>query len=402
MKRTAFLVFCLVMVSVFTVAGEPITIGETLKIQSKVMGEERTILVSTPPDYGRSTQSYPVLYMTDGDAHLVHTRGTVDFLSRNGLMPQVIIVGVTNTDRTRDLTPTHGVITEDDGTERDFPTSGGASKFLDFFTGELFPYIDKHYRTMPYRVFSGHSFGGLFALNAYFTQPDVFQAVLSISPSLRWDDELPLRQARKFFADRSEIKATLYVAMGNEEKGDPRPNLIDRLEKEFEEVEADSFDWEVRRLPDENHGSVVLRAQYWGLRQAFAIWDLPRDPESGRFTGGLKGLESHFAGLSKLYGFNVVPGEVLVNGIGYQALGSGDFEEAISIFKFNVELYPESANVYDSYAEALEKAGRSDEALDNYATAVNKAKKSGDERLDLFKANLERFKQKNEGSIDEE
>ena len=35
------------------------------------------------------------------------TRGTADFLVQNGLMPPVIIVGVTNTDRTRDLSPTN-------------------------------------------------------------------------------------------------------------------------------------------------------------------------------------------------------------------------------------------------------------------------------------------------------
>ena len=398
MKRTALLVFCLCLASVFSFANDPITIGEDIKIKSKVMGEERTILVSTPPDYGQGSQSYPVLYMTDGDGHLTHTRGTVDFLSRNGLMPQVIIVGVTNTDRTRDLTPTHGVIREEDGTERDFPTSGGASKFLDFFSDELFPYIDKHYRTMPYRIFSGHSFGGLFALNAFFTRPEMFEAALAISPSLNWDDELPLRQAHAFFADRPEVKATLFVAMGNEEEGDPKPNRLDRLEKEFEGAEAGGFDWEVRRLPDETHGSVVLRAQYWGLRRVFKTWDLPRDPETGRFTGGLDGLEAHFAGLSKRYGFNVIPGEALVNAIGYQALGSNDTERAITIFGYNVGLYPDSANVYDSYAEALENAGRLDEALDNYATAVKNAKKTGDERLDLFRANLERFRKKIESS----
>lgn len=109
--RPAALLVLLAAASLAT-AGEPITIGETLKLQSKVLGEERTILVSTPTNYARSQERYPVLYMTDGNAHLIHTRGTVDFLVRNGLMPDVIIVGVNNTDRTRDLTPTPGLYTE--------------------------------------------------------------------------------------------------------------------------------------------------------------------------------------------------------------------------------------------------------------------------------------------------
>ncbi len=102
-------------------ASEPITIGETITVHSKILGEERTILVSTPADYDQSPARYPVLYMTDGDAHLTHTRGTVDFLVRNGLMPPVIIVGVTNTDRTRDLSPTNATMTDDGGVEGSGP-----------------------------------------------------------------------------------------------------------------------------------------------------------------------------------------------------------------------------------------------------------------------------------------
>ncbi len=398
MKKTTCFVLCLCLATVFTFAGEPITIGETIQIQSKVMGEERTILVSTPPGYDQGSQRFPVLYMTDGGAHLTHTRGTVDFLAQNGLIPQMIIVGVNNTDRTRDLTPTRVVVDTSSGTEREYPTSGGASKFLDFFSDELFPWVDENYRTMPYRIFSGHSFGGLFALNAFFTRPDLVPAVLSLSPSLRWDDELPLRQAGSFFADSSEVKATLFVAMGNEEEGDPRPNRLDRFEKALEGAEADGFEWEVKRMPDESHGSVVLRAQYWGLRKVFESWSPPRDPETGRLVGGIDGLKAHFLGLSERYGFTVIPAELQVNAIGYQALGNDDSEGAIKTFRYNVELFPDSANVYDSLAEALEKAGKLDEALVNYTVAVNTAKRVGDQRLEIFKANLDRFKKEHKNS----
>ena len=398
MKKATCFVLCLCLASVFTFAGEPITIGETIQIQSKVMGEERTILISTPPGYDQGGQRFPVLYMTDGGAHLTHTRGTVDFLAQNGLIPQVIIVGVNNTDRTRDLTPTRVEVDTRGDIERNYPTSGGASKFLDFFSDELFPWVEENYRTMPYRIFSGHSFGGLFALNVYLTRPEMFQAVLAVSPSLRWDDELPLRQARSFFADRPEVKATLFVAMGNEEEGDPRPNRLDRFEEVLEGAEAERFEWEVKHLPDESHGSVVLRAQYWGLRKAFEEWSPPRDPKTGELVGGIESLKAHFVGLSQRYGFTVIPSEIEVNAIGYQALGNDDSEGAIKIFRYNVELYSNSANVYDSLAEALENAGKLDEALANYATAVKTASRVGDQRLEIFKANLDRFKQEQKGT----
>lgn len=382
-------------------AGEPITIGETVRLQSKIMGEERTILISTPPGYEQSTERYPVLYMTDGDAHLTHTRGTVDFLARNGLAPQLIIVGVVNTDRTRDLTPTRAAITEGDGTAREFPTSGGASTFLDFFERELFPYVDAHYRSLPLRLFAGHSFGGLFALNAVFTRPEMFPAVIAVSPSLLWDDELPLRLARSFFEDRARLPVTLFVAMGNEEAGDPRPNRLDRLEEALADADAEDFEWQVLRIPDENHGSVVLRAHYWGLRRVFAAWVLPNDPETGVFAGTLDDVMSHYERLSKRYGFQVLPTESFVNRLGYQRLGRGDADSAIAVFRYNVQLYPSSANVYDSLGEALENAGRDEEALAAYGLAVETARRNGDGRLDVFTANLDRVRDRLEGAFEE-
>ena len=392
MKRIAILVPLLWLAFGVVHAGEPITIGETVTIPSKVLGEERTILVSTPPTYDQSSQRYPVLYMTDGGAHLTHTRGTVDFLARLGLMPQVIVVGVNNTDRTRDLTPTHVASRTIDGRVFESPTSGGASKFLDFFEQELFPYVDAHYRTLPLKFFTGHSFGGLFALNALFTRPEMFHALLAVSPSLNWDDDLPIRQADSFFDGRDELNVTLFVAMADEEEGDPAPTRLDRLEKKLSEADTEGFEWAVMRMPDENHGSVVLRAHYWGLRKVFEGWQLPTDEETGRFVGGLDGIKAHYAGLSKKYGVAVVPDENTVNAIGYQVLGREEFDEAIAIFRYNVELYPASANVYDSLGEALENAGRLDEAFVSYSKAVENAAKNGDDRLDIFTANRDRAK----------
>ena len=394
MRHFVLSLFVVIIAAGIAMAGEPITIGETIKIQSKILNEERTILVSTPGDYSQSQQRYPVLYMTDGDGHLTHTRGTVDFLVRNGLMPDVIIVGVTNTDRTRDLSPTRASITEDDGTVREFPTSGGAGNFLDFFQDELFPYIDANYRTHPYRIFSGHSFGGLFALNAFFTRPTMFQSILAVSPSLRWDDNLPLRQAENYVEAKTTHRGTLFVTMANELEDEPKPDLLDRFEATMKKSKTKDVEWKVLRMPDETHGSVVLRSHYWGLRDAFAGWQLPRDEQTGRFTGGLAEVKKHYAALSKRYGFDLVPAEDTINRLGYEILGRPDIDGAIEVFRYNVSLHPDSANVYDSLGEALENAERFEEAARNYSIAAEKAEKSKDARLSIFAGNRDRMKAK--------
>ena len=80
--------------------------AERLLLRSSVLGEERVLAVVTPASYARGQERYPVLYLTDGDAQMGHARATAEFLARNGLMPEVILVGILNTERSRDLTPT--------------------------------------------------------------------------------------------------------------------------------------------------------------------------------------------------------------------------------------------------------------------------------------------------------
>src|SRR5262245_34943060 len=97
-------------------------------IKSAYLNEERSVLVRVPPGYDRSMESYPVIYMLDGHgSYLSMMPGIIESQSWGGQMPEMILVSIQNTDRTRDLTPTK--------TER--PNSGGGDKFLDFLQKEV-------------------------------------------------------------------------------------------------------------------------------------------------------------------------------------------------------------------------------------------------------------------------
>ncbi|HEU4595388.1 MAG TPA: alpha/beta hydrolase-fold protein [Pyrinomonadaceae bacterium] len=369
--------------------------GETLQrltIKSEVMGEERLILVRTPAGYERGKARFPVIYMTDGEAHLAHTASTLSFLARNGRVPEMIVVAIQNTDRTRDLTPTKANMMLPTTGELRFPTSGGADRFLKFIETELIPQIESKYRTQPFRVFAGHSFGGLFAVNALLTRPDLFNAYIAVSPSLQWDNEVMLKRAEEFFKSRKEFKKTLFFTLGNE------PGGIGEGFVHFKEllarVQPQGFEWSAEKMDDEDHGSVVLRSHYAGLRKIFDGWQLPRDPATGEVAGGLAGAEAHYKKLSQKLGYTVAVPENLINEIGYRLLGAGKTEEAIAAFKTNVERYPQSANVYDSLAEAFEKTGRLDLARPNYEKAVALGGESSDPNLAVYKANLDRVSEK--------
>jgi predicted alpha/beta superfamily hydrolase len=366
----------------------PYELPERVVIKSQVLGEERTVLVRTPPGYAaRTGERFPVLYMTDGDAHIQHTSGTVGFLARNARMPEMIVVGITNTDRTRDLTPTRVEQLPGQPNVR-FPTSGGADKFLKFIETELIPHVESKYRTQPYRAFAGHSLGGLFAVHAMLTRPELFNSYIAVSPSLQWDNFVLIDRVKEFFKTRKEYNRTLFASLGNEpgDIGDAFGMFRDELQRQ----QLKGFVWEAVRYDDEDHGSVVLRSHYAGLRKIYDGWQFPRDPATGAVAGGLKGVEEHYRKLSERLNYALVPPEALMNQVGYQLMGQGNMEEAVAAFKLNVERYPGSANVYDSLAEAYERGGKLDLALPNYEKAHALGVRTNDPNTNVFKTNFDR------------
>src|SRR5262245_15107513 len=83
-----------------------VTIGESYKLYSSVLGEERTVLVALPRAYKTESQRYPVLFVLDGEAHFQHAAATARFLSdEGGSAPDLIVVGIPNNARLRDLSP---------------------------------------------------------------------------------------------------------------------------------------------------------------------------------------------------------------------------------------------------------------------------------------------------------
>jgi predicted alpha/beta superfamily hydrolase len=361
-------------------------IPQKLVVHSNILGEDRVIWVRTPHGYELGKDVFPVLYLTDGDGHINEIGSTIDFLVDNGRMPPLIVVGIANTDRTRDLTPTHSSDKDSSGKEA-LPTSGGGDRFFDFIQSELMPAIDKRYRTAPYRIFAGHSLGGLMAIHILTSRPDMFQAYLAVSPSLWWDHQHTLHQAQDFFAAHDELDKTLFFSLGGE--GPDMQDGFDQLNKALSARSPKGFHWDSARYSDETHSSTVLRAHYAGLRSIFAAWEMPRD-DKGMPVGGMSGIDQHYHEVSARLGYPVPVPENLINGLGYRLLGDKKIDEAIAAFQRNVQLYPSSANVYDSLADGYEGAGRLDLALQNCEKAVEVGTKTNDGNLDGFKDHLKR------------
>ena len=364
----------------------PLTLGETFAIESKVMAEQRRVIVWTPPHYAIGTRAYPVLYLTDADRQFGHTVTTVEFLSRNGRMPPMIVVGLFNTDRTRDLTPY-----KDSDTDGQLPAAGGGDRFLRFIETELVPWVENRYRTERFRAFAGHSFGGLFAMHALAARPNLFNAVIAVSPSLAWRQGEAAKRMDTMLTQQRTLKGALYVTLGDE--GQAMKAGLDRLRTVLEEKAGKGLRWDLVEMLDEDHGSIVLRSHYNAFEKIFDGWRLPRT-RNGTFTGGMKAVEAHYAKLSDRLGWAITPPEATVNALGYAALAQREIDDALEYLQANVRNYPDSPNAYDSLGEGLEAAGRLDDALAKYEDAIRRAEAGTDPLLDTFRAHREAARKK--------
>ena len=372
-------------VAVTAAAGEPIEIGERVTLTSDVLGEQRTVFVSVPDGVGGDVRA-PVLVLTDAETQFDHTRATVRFLARNRLIPDMIVVGITNTDRTRDLTPSRADMRNADGALVELPTSGGADRFLDFIEDELLPFIEAEYPALPYRVFAGHSFGGLLATHGFVTRPELFSAAIAVSGPMLWDDRLVLREARTYFDDHDAAGRALFITVGDER--DVMTDAFEEMLDLLESVDDEGFRFASRVFPDDDHGSLVLRSHERGLRFIFDGWQMPEDPATGWPAGTLEDAERHYARLSDRLGLQVAIPETTLNLMGYRLLGEERTEEALEVFRRATEVYPGSANVWDSLGEGLEAAGDLEAARDSYATAVRIGIDIEDPNLEIYRQHL--------------
>jgi predicted alpha/beta superfamily hydrolase len=367
----------------------PVVIGYQTTIHSTVLDEDRDLLIYMPPNYLNSERRYPVLYLLDGRGSFHHATASVELLARTGWISDMIVIGIANVDRTRDFT---FVRSEDGG------PNGGGERFLRFLESEVVPFVDSNFRTYPHRTVVGHSLGGLCVFTAMISHPDLFHAYIAVSPALSADERSSggvrpfSSRAKEFFADRASFKRFVYVTMSSGEQKEWHQDLA-RFKKIIDESKPEGFEWHYQDMPDEDHGSTVLKSTYDGLRSLYAGWKVT-DTQADR---PLEELEQRYNELSERFGYVIAIPEEALNRVGYRLLGEGKTNKAINVFERTVELYPDSANAYDSLGEALEAKGMLPGALRNYRAAVDKARAASDPRAQIFEAHLSRVEKRLEG-----
>ncbi|MFT3738899.1 MAG: alpha/beta hydrolase-fold protein [Breznakibacter sp.] len=350
------------------------TIGERHTLQSSLLNEERTFWIYCPDNYHRTnyaTTRYPVVYLLDGERNFL-TQVTLQKVLASGLyryMPEAIVVGIENTVRSRDLTPSKSVV-EYEG-KKLHENSGGAKPFLEFLTGELRPHIDSIYRTNGYNLLVGHSFGGLFAMHTLVHHTQSFNAYVAIDPSLWWDNRKIYDEAAKLWPKINAQGVNLYIAMaGDDFKAEDKLRHSQTIEEFCTRILPQDPENGLRShwkyYPDEDHGTIFLPATFDALRFIFKGITLPVKQVPNNVTL----IDETYQKLSAQTGHQFVPEETLIEGIGRYALSINNVQGALELFKYNLANYPQSANAHIALGDGLKAAGKKEEAAQMYRLAV--------------------------------
>ena len=299
-----------------------IFIAET--IHSRTLGEERPLSIYLPEDYATSGKSYPVLYLLDGESHIFHVTGLVKYLVSVGRIPELIVVGIHSIDRYRDYTP--------DEIEH-HPGTGGAAHFTGFLTEELFDHIESSYRTRPFRIIFGHSYGGTYVTHIFLNEPGMFGGYVAASPNLLVLDDV-LGEFETRFAQPDTGRQMIFLTVGEYET-DFMTLASDLAARASDKPQARRL-WNYQILAQDNHASTPHKTVYFGLETIFkGFWQFDSETDG-------PALVEQFRTLSDRLGYDVeIPLPVLVS-LGNSALGSERLDQAQSIFEMVVESYPES------------------------------------------------------------
>jgi predicted alpha/beta superfamily hydrolase len=249
----------------------PLVMGETFTIRSKTLDETRRINVYVPPIYKDSAiVRLPVLYMPDGGMgeDFLHVAGLVQVSVGNGTMRPFILVGIENTERRRDLTgPTRN--TED---KKIAPRVGGSAAFREFIRSELIPVIDARYRTTRERAIVGESLAGLFIVETFFLEPDLFDTYIAFDPSLWWNDHALVDSAAARLRADGFGKRTLYLANSSQDIDQLGRVLADTLAK----YAPSDISWYYQPMMEETHATIYHPAALIAFRRLFRPYSADR------------------------------------------------------------------------------------------------------------------------------
>lgn len=352
-------------------------VGILDSLNSKTLNESRKIYVQLPSSYNpKKNQKYPVVYILDGEQFLPTVNDVQNYYS-GGFTPEMVLVGISNDkNRVRDLTTS--TITTKYGMPFN-EKNGEADNFRKFIETELIPLIESKYPVTNYRTLIGHSYGGLFTISTLIHQPNLFANYLAIDPSLDWDNQKLLKEAKETISNRKYKNKALFVSLSGQLHMQNSKITIDNVMQDttdftlfarsniaFSKLVKQNaenglrFEWKF--YPRDIHGTIPFPSIMDGLISLFDWYQMENTDKINSFDTSKEELFSIITNrekkLKEHFGYSEPPyPEELLNMSGYMNMEMQQPEKAKMYFEFTTKYYPKSANAYDSMADYYEAQG---------------------------------------------
>jgi predicted alpha/beta superfamily hydrolase len=323
-------ILALWLVSFVSLSSEPVIIGETITIDSKVLMKKASLNIRLPSSYqALKHKRYPVLFSLGSFATAA---ATLEALSHNQEYPMPDTILVSLTTETAVSFIKRGVKSVD---------------FINFLETDVIPYIDKHYRSQPYRILASSERFGMTPLYGLIHKPALFQAYISISPWITDESDL-LSEFKDFLTENHDITAFLWLSSGG---GLREAQNYNKLLTILQQHAPKALDWKDVQFNQNTNMSQSLVSLPTALESLFA--DLVLAPDSPIMGAGVTSIKNYYQQLSDhKYGYAISSEKALSN-LGYAMLGGKKVKKAIEVFRVNLKDYPDSPHVYRALAAAL-------------------------------------------------
>jgi predicted alpha/beta superfamily hydrolase len=333
----------------------PLPVRVDTLVSAKV-GEPREFWVSLPDRYNESAGKYPVIFMMDGDFNFNSgVIGGVRQSASSGEIPEFIIVGIKNTNRSKDIFPEE--VTYPDGTK----DGGRANQYLDFVGDELMPRIASTYRTEDYRILYGTSNTGFTAVYGLFRTPALANAYIAASATLSVPS---FRSARDTLVGSFKGgKRALVLVMGEHDY----PTVVSLNGALKETIGMKSPAGLTCRLRViENGEHVPPNALVEGLRVLFEGWKITRPLTEATFAE----IRAQVDRRLEQFGVAGRIDEDALKSLGNGLLGEKKFAKALEVLAYRAASYPRSADGQVGLGDAYRQSGDLAKARECFTRAL--------------------------------
>lgn len=334
-----------------------ISIGKVDSIYSKTLKENRELWVYLPDNFNAS-KKYPIVYLLDGKTNFHSFTGVINHLSNTDVIPEMIVVGILNTNRNRDFTPTY------DSTNYD-KSNGGGEAFSYFLEKELMPYIESRYPVAPYRILVGHSLGGLWVVNTFLNYTSLFNSYIATDPSLWWDNMKLEKQSAKILMEQKFKDKILFLTMANSlpigmtdtaqaRKDNTVSTIGIRSVLLFHDVLVNTknkeLKWQFKYYENERHSSVPLISSYDAFKFIFDFYQRPSFQKVTDSTVAI--LENHYKMVSEKMKYQISPPEADIKGLAWRCKNwEKNNKWTLAFLEMYIKYYPNSPTAYENMGQ---------------------------------------------------